>query len=162
MLSHARSTAPCSRSAATRSVNGSIRVVSSSSMPCCPEISRVLPRLSLSTPPPKLSLLFWVSSASGLARAVTLSTHVPHTKLRRAVSIAQPRLCLGRGGALPRGSQYLEFNAQNRMEACPGRTQPRAGDTYYLSSWAGQRRAAQGSGSGCKLRASKTAVRLSC
>ena len=101
-------------------------------------------------PPPKLSLLFWVSSASGLARAVTLSTHVPHTKLRRAVSIAQPRLCLGRGGALPRerGSQYLECNAQNRMEAW--RTLPRAGDTHFLSSWAGQRRAAQGSG--CKLK----------
>ena len=96
MLSHARSTAACSRSAATRSVNGSIRVASSASMPCCPEISRVLPRLR-STPPSTLSLLFWVSSASGLARAVTLSTHVPHAKLRRAVSIAQPRLCLGRG-----------------------------------------------------------------
>ena len=47
-----------------------------------------------------------------------------------------------------RGSQYLECNAQNRMEAW--RTLPRAGDTHFLSSWAGQRRAAQGSG--CKLK----------
>ena len=89
-------------------------------MSCCPEISRVLPRLEAVSP----RVLFWVSSASGLARAVTIDSCAAYKAAESCVDRPAPAVSR-EGGCIATQARLsvLEFNAQNRMEAW--RTLPR-------------------------------------